>query len=416
MCAARTQQWSRRTLHIERRLRNSQDHEAGLRRAQVRLRRWLLTDAYPLWGTSGWDSERGGFHELLGRYGPVADEPRRARVQVRQIYSFARAASLGWDGETGGMIAEAWKYFFRHYRRADGLFRTLVAPDGGVLDDRAWLYDQAFVLLALAECHRISAGSATHLTAARALLSRLVELLKRPGAGFYSGLPDGVPLLANPHMHLLEALQNWMLVDDDPSWRQLADEIVTLAVDRLVDATSGAVFERFDADWIRLAGAADLLLEPGHQFEWAWLLQRAPESAARPLLLNVARRLMRVGERYGVRQGFVVMAIDGSTEEPSANAYSVRDGNARLWSQTERLKCALALARQTGEESYNAAAVDAAHVMLAYLEHPVPGLWYDCVSAGGEFIEQPAPASTLYHIVCALEQLTIALHTSEQAP
>ena len=52
-------------------------------------------------------------------------------------------------------MTDGLKYFLAHYRRPDGLFRTLVAADGAVLDERAYLYDQAFVLLALAESERL---------------------------------------------------------------------------------------------------------------------------------------------------------------------------------------------------------------------------------------------------------------------
>src|SRR5437868_932904 len=38
----------------------------------------------------------------------------------------------------------------RRYRRPDGLYRTLCDDSGAPLDERAFLYDQAFLLLALA--------------------------------------------------------------------------------------------------------------------------------------------------------------------------------------------------------------------------------------------------------------------------
>ena len=88
-------------------------------------------------------------------------------------------------------------------------------------------------------------------------------------------MPEGLPLLANPHMHLLEAVQSWALIDADPGWQSMADEIVGLALERLIDPELGVVFERFDGQWRALSEDSDRLLEPGHQFEWAWLLLRA---------------------------------------------------------------------------------------------------------------------------------------------
>lgn len=123
---------------------------------------WLVQSAYPLWARLGYDSFYGGYHELLGRDGPIEREPRRARVQVRQIYAFARAASFGWTGDAPALVAQGWAYFFKHYLRPDGLFRTLVAFDGSLLDGQAFLYDQAFVLLALAETERAFGPNSAH--------------------------------------------------------------------------------------------------------------------------------------------------------------------------------------------------------------------------------------------------------------
>jgi len=89
-------------------------HDAA-RRALARLLRWLLRNAYPVWSKRGWDRTRGGFHERLAADGPIASDPRRARVQLRQIYSFARAGELGWQGDTRGLVTEGLEYLFAHF-------------------------------------------------------------------------------------------------------------------------------------------------------------------------------------------------------------------------------------------------------------------------------------------------------------
>ena len=49
-------------------------------------------------------------------------------------------------------------------------------------------------------------------------------------------------------------------------------EIIELALTRLIDPSTGALPEFFTSG---LAAAAGLgIIEPGHQFEWAWLLLR----------------------------------------------------------------------------------------------------------------------------------------------
>jgi mannose/cellobiose epimerase-like protein (N-acyl-D-glucosamine 2-epimerase family) len=353
-------------------------------------------EAYPRWAQQGYDRNYGGFQELLESAGPVVGVPRRARVQVRQLYAFARAADLGWSGDATEMMAGGWEYFFRKYQRADGLYRTLIAPDGTVLDDRAFLYDQAFVLLALAEFHRRSGPASAPLAAARQLRGKLFDQLKCAGPGYRSGLPEGLPLLSNPHMHLLEAVQNWALIDADPAWQSMADEIVALALGRMIDPGLGALLERFDEHWRALCGDCDRLIEPGHQFEWAWLLLRArgPSPSDRPI--EAAMRLVDIGETYGVHGGVAVMSLHADL--------SIHDGQARLWAQTERLKAALALARLTHDSRYWNIATLAAHSLWRYVSTSAPGLWNDRLSAEGEFLAEPAPASTFYHLVVAIAE------------
>jgi mannose/cellobiose epimerase-like protein (N-acyl-D-glucosamine 2-epimerase family) len=377
---------------------------ATLKREHQLLRRWLLNDAYPLWATQGYDRLRGGFEESLTSAGPSANQPRRARVQVRQIYSFARGASLGWNSDEARRLAtQGLKYFLAHYRRSDGLFRTLVAADGKPLDERAFLYDQAFVLLALAESERLLRPGPELVDAARALRSALYRHLKRPGPGFSSGVPDAMPLLSNPHMHLLEAALSWMSVGNDAEWRTLADEIVTLALGRFIDAGSGALRENFDEHWVPLAGSAGRIVEPGHQFEWAWLLlcwARAGGAGSS----QTAATLVQIGETHGIRNGVAINAL--------LDDFSIHDAEARLWPQTERLKAAALMAATTQDPRYWSMAARAAQGLRRYLDTEVPGLWYDRLKPDGQFVQQSAPASSFYHIVCAIAELGAALeHT-----
>jgi mannose-6-phosphate isomerase len=75
-----------------------------------------------------------------------------------------------------------------------------------------------------------------------------------------------------------------------------------------------------------------------------------------------------------------------------------RRATARLWPQTERLKAALLL-RRDGE------ARAAAQGLWQYLQTPRAGLWRDKMREDGTLVEEPAPASSLYHIICAVASL-----------
>lgn len=377
-------------------------NHAAAERLHGELLGWLLTSAYPLWARIGYDHEQGGFHERLSADGPLAEDPRRARVQVRQVCCFANAVELGWDSDPVPLVSGGLEYFLRHYRRPDGLFRTLCAADGAPLDERAFLYDQSFVLLALAESQKVLGPQPCLRDEARLLMSAIGRLMKRPGLGFHSGLPQRLPLLSNPHMHLFEAALAWRGVSHDPLWSELAEEMGALALERLIDPRSGALRESFGEDWTPVASIEGGIVEPGHLFEWAWLLLRWGKSSA---ALTAAMRLVEIAERHGVRRGVVVNAL--------LDDFSVHDAQARLWPQTERLKTTARLAAADGR--YWSGVAQSAQTLLRFLQSASVGLWRDCLTVNGRFIEEPAPASNFYHIVGAIRELGGALGATHHA-
>lgn len=369
------------------------------RQVSMRLGRWLLSDAYPVWSQRGWDPKHGGFHERLTADGPVAGDARRVRVQLRQIYSFARAPRLGWGGDAHRLVNEGLAHFFARYRRPDGLARALVAPDGSVADDRAMLYDQAFVLLALAEAYRLLGAGHGLWEAAGVVLGRIQTAYKRAGRGFRADGASEYPLSSNPHMHLLEAALAWCPLAPDPRWRRLADELVDLALDCMMDARTGVLREHFELPDTGSQPLGARIVEPGHQFEWAWLLLCAGGAKQR----SAAIRLIEIGEAHGVRDG---VAINCLLDDMTAH-----DPRARLWPQTERLKAHALMARLTGEPRHWRLAAQAGRALEQYLDPGARGLWHDQRLPDGSFVREPAPASSFYHIVCAIGELAAALET-----
>ncbi|HEU4589818.1 MAG TPA: AGE family epimerase/isomerase [Steroidobacteraceae bacterium] len=373
------------------------DNKARIAAHHDRLSSWLCDAAYPLWATRGVDAA-GGFHERLAHNGEPLVEPRRSRVNPRQAYCFAVAPSLGWRGDTERLIDHALDYWIARYRRPDGLFRTLVNADGSPRDDRALLYDQAFGLLAFNVC-AIGEARATRERQALELHGLVIRHMKRAGQpGFESGVPPSLPLLSNPHMHLFEAaLAGCEVCSESSLWKTLADEIAALALDKFIDTSSGALREFFDADWKPAAGLEGRIVEPGHQFEWAWLLLRwggASHARARAAALE----LIDIGESRGVKAGLAMNSL--------LDDWTPHDAGARLWPQTERLKAASIAARLTGEAKYFAMAASAADGLMRYLDTPLPGLWRDRIDADGRVVDEPAPASSFYHLVAAIGELS----------
>jgi mannose-6-phosphate isomerase len=366
-----------------------------------RLVSWLIDDAYPVWATSGFDAVHRTFNERLIPQGTPGDEARRARVQARQVYAYSRAASLGWRGDARPLVEAGLNFFTRHYLREDGLFHTLVEHDGTLKDDRVVLYDQAFALLALASSQEVLGALPHVIERGVRLRTALLEQMHRPGGGFYSERSARTPLLSNPHMHLLEAALAWQAISTDPAWAALGDEICAIALEHFIDRDSGGLAEIFDEHWqLMPESTPGQAIEPGHQFEWAWLLlckDSSPASATR----KAARRLFEIGENHGVKGGIAINTLDAN--------FRIKDPAARLWPQTERLKAASRFGALTGEEHYWRSALGAAQGLWRFLDHGTRGLWHDKIDRDGRFVAEPAPASSFYHIICAIAEFGEAL-------
>jgi mannose/cellobiose epimerase-like protein (N-acyl-D-glucosamine 2-epimerase family) len=369
---------------------------------EAELMSWLLEAAYPLWATRGIDTVRGGFHERLTMAAEATDDARRARVQPRQVFAFSRAASLDWKGSATEAVRQGLQFFLAHYRRPDGLFRTLVTAAGAVVDDRPLLYDQGFALLAFAAAEPLMRGCIDLVAEGEQLRCALFKHLKRAGPGFETGLPHAPPLLANPHMHLLEAALAWLDAGGGSQWRVLADELGELALSHFIDPATGMLHESFGEAWAPAPPGADAMVEPGHQFEWAWLLMRW--GWGRVAVREAALRLIELGERCGVRGG---VAINGMGDDGSP-----RDCVARLWPQTERLRAAALAARLQGDSRYWKMTADAAAGLIRYLATPLRGLWYDRLLPSGEFVEETVTAGNLYHIVGAICELVVLMRAT----
>jgi mannose/cellobiose epimerase-like protein (N-acyl-D-glucosamine 2-epimerase family) len=203
-------------------------------------------------------------------------------------------------------------------------------------------------------------------------------------------------------MHLLEAALAWIETDGGDVWRELATDIVSLALRAFIDPDSGALREFFNADWSPAPGEEGRLLEPGHQFEWAWLMQRWALMTNSQAAHEAAKGLFAAGLK-GVDPKRSV-AIDELNDD-----FSTRSARARLWPQTEYIKAALILAKDAPAESVESLlgrAAQGAEGLWRYLETPIPGLWRDKLLPNNQFVSEPAPASSLYHIVGAIVALT----------
>jgi mannose/cellobiose epimerase-like protein (N-acyl-D-glucosamine 2-epimerase family) len=357
-----------------------------------RLKAWLFEDALPLWWNFGTDHARGGFFEKLTLAAEPVEAPRRSRVAARQTYVYAQAGRMGWDGPWREAVAHGLAVLNGPLTRPDGLLRYSIDAAGAPVDDSAQPYEQAFGLLALSAARQALGPGHGLESRAQAMRATLAAVLGRPDGGVHDDAGRTGPLRANPLMHLFEAALAWREAGDDGGWADLSNRIARLARERLIQPSS-ALPELFDLDWRVLPEAQ---VEPGHQFEWGFLLLRHAYLADNAASRQAARGLIALAERVGVdNKGIAIMALD--------QGFKPVDRTARLWPQTERTRAGALLA---GIDTQGwAIAGRGARGLLRYLETGRPGLWFETMEADGSFRDEASPASTLYHIVGAIQAL-----------
>lgn len=179
----------------------------------------------------------------------------------------------------------------------------------------------------------------------------------------------------------------------------MADHIVELAHSRFINVQSGCLLEFFDEQWGPASGDDGRLVEPGHQFEWAWLLARHARMRGDNRLLAPARRLYEFGAR-GISDARVALDVLNVEGRP-------RGDRARLWPQTEWLKAALLLAEVSDDGERRRYLNDAGDALRALWLYLTPtGAWRDKQLGRKGFINEAAPASSFYHIMGAFGQIS----------
>jgi mannose-1-phosphate guanylyltransferase/mannose-6-phosphate isomerase len=368
----------------------------GVQQAADWLRSWAFTAAFPVWWSVGFDHDVGIWRENLTMEATGTGDDCRARVQPRQTFAYAAAYNLGWEGPAKQAVAAGFGSIDAHFANENDLLRHVCSASGAAIDERTFAYDQAFFLLALAEASRLVPGGQ----------ERAISVLGRLNLG--DGRGQAVCEIeqpvhrSNPNMHLFEACLTWVERAGEqahPIWRQTADDLARLAMGKLRDRQSGFVHEFYDDGWNPLNTGPEGYIEPGHQFEWAWLLTRYSEITGSSAALDHAVELFELG-LSGVEpaSGFVVSNIDNSGKLVSSQG--------RFWHQIEWLKACLILGDFVPKRrvEFFSHAETAFAGVSAYLDHPVRGLWFDKME-NRRVSRGPSPASTFYHLVSLLQQL-----------
>jgi len=380
-----------------------------MRATPTALRDHLLVQLLPLWRERALDPAHGGFvSRLTPALAPVADGFKRVVVQARQLYSYARAVEVGagdWAAETADAT---YAFLLRAFRdREHGGWFLTTTPEGQPLDRRKDTYAHAFVLFGLSWYGRVR-GSREALALAAETLDLLERHLTDPEHGGFLEAADAAwkPLEANrrqnPHMHLYEAFLALHAARGEPSDLRRADALVELLRRHWVDER-GCLREHFAADWSRLPGPEGEIAEPGHHFEWAWLLEQDPRPERRAEHLALSDAL------YGFATGCGVDADGAVFDQVRADGRVLADSK-RVWPQTEYAKALASRAARDPEALERL--VRCLELCFARYVDPATGAWAEHARRDGRVFSDALNATSVYHIATAVIEAAAALESA----
>lgn len=369
--------------------------------AAADLRTWATGLALPFWAKAGFDPEHGRFEERLSlQGGRLPTVPIRLMTQARQIYVYALAARRGWYPGAGALVREAYASMVRDFHGRDdrGGWITSILRNGTVAEPRRDLYAHAFVLLAIAS-YVEATGDRAPLALADETLAFIDQHMRAPqGGGYVDALPPVDAIRRqNPHMHMFEALLSLWTGSGEPRYLTRAGELFDLFAARLFLPGPGVLCEYFDAALEPLDGVTGQLVEPGHHYEWVWLLRRFEKASGRSVQPYVDA-LYTHADTYGYDgDGLIVdeVLIDGSH----------RTRSRRTWPITEALKANVTEALRGRENAEHKSARLAAILSRYFITPDRGGGWMDRLDENGNPATDFMPASTFYHVMCAIDEL-----------
>lgn len=363
---------------------------------RTRVKAWLFEKVLPFWLEHG-SCEDGGFVEAVDLKGkPILSLDRRGRIAPRQVFVWSEALRLGFDpeGRVSEIVEAGLKYLAEDVRTTEGGWPNQLDKDGVPQPGPHVFYDHAFVALAASAAYRATRSSKAALLAADAF-AFIDNRFQDDHWGGWRHNDGHTPMkLVDPHMHYLEAC----LVDYENSYSEAAKSriirICELFEQRMFDVRSGAVFEAFALDWSLPGPAGEQRIEPGHCFEWAFLLGEAERLTGRDLG-SWRRRLIAFAETCGLDD--TGKAYDWVTLDGQSRAQSFR-----LWPQLERFRAHYSHPTPK-TKAILASSID--QIWETYIKDCPDGLWVDKVDEKGASLLETVPTSVVYHLITAFAPL-----------
>jgi mannose/cellobiose epimerase-like protein (N-acyl-D-glucosamine 2-epimerase family) len=383
-------------------------NDARLRETVTKFHARFVGGTLPFLVEHGWDHARGGLIERLTWEGSDDGTPyRRVMVHARQLYVFSTWAAETGDAALADHADRIFAYMTeRFWDHQDGGWIEKVDLEGSAHGFDKDLYAHAFALFGLG-----SYSASLGRSEAKVWMDRTCEVLKdrfhRPDGSYADRMMrsfgDLIPdrRSQNPHMHLLEATLFLTENGHHQPYAEMARSLIGLFHRAFHDTDKGVVLEYLDRDFAP-HGKDGHRIEPGHHFEWSWLLDWACRTFGEPGFRVSGEAILERGLAMGWDP-----AHGGVFDE-------VDRGDGRVILSTKRIWPLLELIKALGVYPGAAAKVSVMGALDLLLERYLneDGRWIERYKADWSPADQTMPSSTAYHISMALSELERA--TSER--
>lgn len=361
---------------------------------------YVMGDMARLWAKAGWNAAAQHTHERLeaADLTPSALGFRRSMAVGRQLFFFSQAwRIIGEDlfaERAHALFADLTERFWDV--QYGGWFFSL-GDDGKPADTSKDLYGHAFVMFGLAHYASIFGKRQALDWANRTNDLVKAHLFLPQGWGVQAATREwshlDTALEQNPHMHLLEAYLSLHAASGDTSYLSDAQKMVALYTERLRSRDGAKVLEHFDIHGVpqREKGR---LIQPGHLYEWYWLLNEYADSAGLAVFKASSAPLLAWADTHGVdaKHGGIYGHIDYEG--------AIVDDRKRIWPVTECIKAYATLARQTRDMAAYASLTNwIGFITQTYFTGA--GGWHEFVRRDLVPDSDFMPSSTPYHIAMA---------------
>jgi mannose/cellobiose epimerase-like protein (N-acyl-D-glucosamine 2-epimerase family) len=348
----------------------------------------------PIWRGPGFNTIlQLAFEAVTGNdHTPSPSPPSRYRAMAcaRQLFVFSRAG----DKTHADQLFDSLRHYFQD-KQSGGWFYSVDA-NGAPKERQKDLYTHAFVVFACAEyarqSERAEALAVLHETSALIETRFADRDSTLAGASLNAVMSEdfatvlGTPL-QNPLMHLTEAWLAALDATGDALFDRRLEQLATRIARDFVHQATGCIAEM-------PIGSAGNLLEPGHQFEWLFLVEGSGHEAFEASGLTRA-----MSSAFDFAQQFGVDPLTGGVAAALDENGRIVDSGQRIWAQTEYLRALATHGSDAARERLPR------QIELFAARFLTPQGWIERRSAEGAITRAEMPSTTPYHLATAYAAL-----------